>query len=300
MKTILVTGCNGFVGGAFVRQYSPQYRIIGVDANPSENPFCEKVTADICDKEAMRDIFDRFPIDCVLHTAAEKSLAECERNPERAFRVNYRATADLASMAAQRGAKFIFISSDQVFDGQKALSRETDPPCAINQYGKLKIMAEEVLRGVTGSAVCRTALVFGDIPQTQTDSFDRIKYENHLIVQGYIVQHTRFALENRRPILLPDDEFVSPTHVLLLCEQLRTVIEKDISGVLHCCGKDRISRYEMGLRIAAHYNLSPDGIQSRGQPDPLRPKDVSLDCRATEKALEMDFPSFQQMLDKYM
>ena len=101
-------------------------------------------------------------------------------------------------------------------------------------------------------------------------------------------------------IVLPDDEFVSPTHVNLLSDQIERVIITDASGILHCCGNDRISRYEMGLVIAEYYGYKNNVIQAKGIENPLRPKDVSLNCRYTEKLLDMKFPDFKNMLYTYM
>ena len=303
-KTILVTGCNGFIGKAFIQRYHEKYHIIGVDMTASaRNSFCDtEYLADICDAEKIKEIFSNHQIDVVLHTAAEKSLIKCEEEQERSFAINYMASVRFLELAEQVNSKFIFISSDQVFDGSDSMYPENAPVHAINYYGKLKIMMEHQLLQHPHAAICRTALVFGDIPDEQKSYFDEICYQDTLPVQGYIVQHTRFCLEQNRKLILPDDEFVSPTHVMLLAEQIDSVISHDVSGILHCCGKDRISRYEMGMCIASHYQLmgNKDCIQKQGQQNPLRPKDVSLECSHTEQLLQMKFMSFAEMLKTYM
>lgn len=301
-KTILVTGSNGFIGSFFIKRYRTQYNIIGLDiTEPLNKELCMvHYVGDICDEELVNSIFVSYRIDIVVHTAAEKSLVICENNKDKAYDVNYTASVYLARVAHANNAKFIFISSDQVFDGSRAYSSEDSAVNPINYYGKLKSMVESQIVKMDDVAICRTALVFGEIPDEQKEYFDSIKSSENLTVQGFIVQQTRYCLENGLKIVLPDDEFVSPTHVSLLSDQINSVIENNVSGILHCCGKDRISRYEMGCAIAKHYSCSCEMIQSKGSPDPLRPKDVSLSCQISEKLLHMDFMDFRSMLITYM
>ncbi len=300
-KRILVTGSSGFIGSVFIREYSDVYDIIGIDTVKSLDPsgYTEYIM-DICDKEMLKALFDNNKFDAVIHTAAEKSLRICEQKKQKCLQSNYEAAIYLAELSEKNNAKFIFISSDQVFDGTGSNYKEDAPVGAINYYGKLKIMTEEALKKYPDAAICRTALVFGDIPTEQKEYFDSVKSMDTLAVQGYIVQQTRFCLENQLPIILPDDEYVSPTHVKLLAQQLNLVIEKELSGILHCCGNGRISRYKMGLCIAAHYGLDSSYIHACGKHDPLRPKDVSLDSTYSQERMGIRFPTFEEMLNEYM
>lgn len=302
LKTVLVTGSSGFIGSDFVRQYNSKYRIIGLDLmNPEDdNLLYMQYIGDVCNKGLLDNIFDKQEIDIVIHTAAEKSLILCEKERERAYRINYEATMYLASLAESYNAHFIFISSDQVFHGDSKYSAEDCKTNPINYYGKLKSMVEAKLKGKPNVSICRTALVFGEIPNWQKNYFDSIKSDETLAVQGFIVQQTKYCLENGLKIILPADEFVSPTHVRLLSNQIDTIIRNNIFGILHCCGGDRISRYEMGLEIATHYGLNNKFICSNGVENPLRPKDVSLNCEKTEHLLNMRFPDFKTMLKMYM
>lgn len=297
-KTILITGSRGFIAEGFIEKYHSYYNLIGVDKKIKEGrKEIIEYKADICDTDLIIEIIKKHNVQYIIHTAAEKSLISCENNKMQAYNLNYVATIELANRSQKLGVKFIFISSDQVFDGRKGEYKETENVKAINYYGQLKIMAERELIKINSSSICRTALVFGKIPKEQKDYFDSIKIKRELAVQGYIVQQTKYCLENEVNINLPADEFVSPTHVNLLAKQIQCTIEKNVCGILHCCGKDCISRYEMGCRIAEKYNLDCAFINGESGTNPLRPKNVSLDCKITEKKLGFEFPSFAQMLE---
>lgn len=299
---ILVTGCNGFIAREYIKQYYTKHNFVGVDTVKHKNEcYCiAEYIEDIRNYAKLEEIIRCHNIKCIIHTAAEKSLIRCENNIALAREINFTATIELAALAEKYSAKFVFISSDQVFDGSQAYSEETDPTNPINYYGKLKTMAEAHLVNHNNCAICRTALVFGDIPEEQQQYFSEIKSSDTLKVQGFIVQHVKYALENKQEIILPYDEFVSPTHVSLLAQQIDSVISNDVTGILHCCGKDRISRYDMGVCIANLYGLDKRFIRYEKGTDPLRPKDVSLNCERTEEKLHMSFLSFEEMLSRYV
>lgn len=297
MKTILITGASGFIGEYLVSKFKKDYKVIGIDTKILKENQCDYFYAiDITDEEAMDKVFEKHPIDYVIHTAAQKSLIECEKNKELAYSVNYLATIALHKLSKKVKAKFVFISSDQVFNGKEGNYLEDSPTEAINYYGTLKTLCEKELKKDEHAAICRTALTFGEIPNNQEDYFNAIKHKDFLVVQGYIVQQVIYKLSQKESIVLPKDEFITPTSVELLYKQLRRVIEKNISGILHCCGGEKISRYEFGRKIATIFQLDADLILPNSSHDELRPKDVSLNTSASSRMLDMIFWDVETMI----
>lgn len=298
MKYVLVTGSGGFTGSWLGLRYRERFGMIGLDVRPSVGiPWLGQYRADICDKNALEEIFAKYPISHVVHTAAEKSLAVCEADKARARRVNYDATLKLAELAVKHGARFVFLSSDQVFDGRQGRYTEMSEPSPINNYGKLKMLAEKELLPEKSVAICRTALVFGPIPLSCREDFERVRNSEEVQVQSYIVQHTRSRLALGRNIHLPADEYASPTHVELLGQQLARIMERDMGGIFHCCGGEETSRFQLGLKIAEKYDLPTRAILDHSGSDPLRPRNVSLSVAATESRLGMRFPGIAKMLE---
>lgn len=299
MKTILITGASGFIGKYLVSKFKSKYKIIGIDFNESENSGCDVFyNFDITDHDKVKQIFKNHKIHYVVHSAAEKNLIYCEYNPKKAYETNFIASELLYNLTKIQNGKFIFISSDQVFDGIEGEYHENSQTNPINYYGVLKEKFENMIKEDINTAICRTALVFGMIPKNQIKYFDKIKSEDYLIVQGYIVQHVIHKLLSKEEIKLPKNEFMSPTYIELFYQQIKQVIKNNISGILHCCGSERISRYDFGMKIAKTFDLDDKYIQSTNSNDKLRPKDVSFNFKVSMDKLGIKYTDIDTMLEK--
>ena len=143
MKKILITGISGFIGN-YLHKYKPDnIQLIGTYFKNKPVLF----ETEICELNLMRvDDFIKNNIqkfDIVIHCAAESSLVECEKNQERAYILNSEATEKLVSWSFKQKSKFLFLSTDIVFDGNKGEYSETDNPQPINVYGQSKLEAEQ-------------------------------------------------------------------------------------------------------------------------------------------------------------
>ena len=95
---------------------------------------------------------------------------------------------------------------------------------------------------------------------------------------------------------MPQDEYVTPTSLELLGKQIKNVILYNATGILHCCGGERISRYEFGKKIANIFNLDDKFIKPNSSNDKLRPKDVSLNTDYSSKKLNLCYWGIDEML----
>jgi dTDP-4-dehydrorhamnose reductase len=294
MKTILITGASGFIGSSLAKGLKG-YRLIGVDLNacPDTN-FTLFFKGDLCNKKFAQSMFSNNSIDIIIHAAALKNVKECERQKKRAYRTNVKMTSILVDLAPP-STHFIYLSSDQVFDGKNGPYSEKSCCLPINYYGYTKRKSEEFLLK-RNAAICRTALVFGKVPLNQRKLLDEACNSERLVVQGFIVQHVIRRLRARKKIKLPRDEYMNPTSIDLLLKQLKVVITRQEKGILHCCGGEGISRYEFGKRIARRYHLDSSLIVPIVGTDKLRPKDVSMEFSSTERRLGFSFDTINTML----
>ena len=132
MKNILVTGAAGFIGANFVEYFvnkHPDYKVVVVDKLTYAGNMAnldkvkDKISfekADICDFEKMKEIFDKYDINGVIHFAAESHVDNSIKNPFVFTHTNVIGTHTLLETAKQKWGegsenKFVHISTDEVY-----------------------------------------------------------------------------------------------------------------------------------------------------------------------------------------
>src|SRR5205823_1898209 len=148
-----------------------------------------------------------------------------------------------ALAAAERvGARFLFLSSDMVFDGKRGWYRELDEPRPLIAYGVWKAQLErEVL--AAGGVVARTALVWGLDP-----------------LSANVAKLVLEPLERGEVPRLFEDEWRTPTEVHDLSDALLQACDVVGPRVLHLAGPERLSRVEIGRLLARRFGYDPGRI----------------------------------------
>jgi dTDP-4-dehydrorhamnose reductase len=263
---LLLTGSSGQLGGYLLRELASQdVAIIAWSGTHAETSFGVKLQpVELRDADAVKTAFELARPDLILHAAARTSVAECWKNPARAIQVNSRATARLAELAGSAGARMLLVSTDLVFDGTRGGYVEQDQPAPLSVYGRSKVAAEEAVLAYPRSVVARASLLFGPTVIGRPCFFDA----------------QMNALREGRPIQLFADEWRSPLGHATAARALLRIIHSDFEGVIHVGGPERLSRLEMGQRLAAHLGVNAALVEaaqraSQAAPEP-RPRDVSL------------------------
>jgi dTDP-4-dehydrorhamnose reductase len=273
LKSLLVTGGSGFIGGhVLAAALAAGWRVINADRTEvAPVPGIAFHAVDIADEGAVAALVaDRRP-DAIIHCAAIGDVDASERDPDRAWRVNVDGTGNIARAAAGgappagAGARLILLSTSTVFDGRAGRYTEDDPPNPINIYGRTKVAAEHAVRVLhPAPLIARISMAYG-YPRTGGASF-----------------LTRVAerLRAGEPTDQPADEFRTPIDVLTCADALIELADSDVSGVLHLGPRQRISRYDFALMVARRLRADPALVRdTRAQALPgraPRPKDVSF------------------------
>lgn len=152
MKTYLVTGGAGFIGSNFVLYMLDKYediKVINLDkltyAGNLENLKAVEndkrhifVQGDICHKELVTDLFEKYEIDYIVHFAAESHVDRSIKNPEIFAQTNVFGTVNLLNYAKnawetaggwKEGVKFLHVSTDEVYGslGETGYFKEITP-----------------------------------------------------------------------------------------------------------------------------------------------------------------------------
>ena len=168
MKTYLVTGGAGFIGSNFVIYMLNKYqdvKIVNLDKltyagnlenlkSVENNPNYTFVQADICDKEAVEALFEKYAFDYVINFAAESHVDRSIADPEIFVKTNVMGTVNLLNIAIKawqtgddqykEGCKFLQVSTDEVYGslGETGYFMETTPLDPHSPYSSSKASAD--------------------------------------------------------------------------------------------------------------------------------------------------------------
>lgn len=136
MKTkILITGSSGFLGSRLAYYYKGKYDLL----LPTHSEL------NVSHEEAVKTYMEEQHPEVVIHCAALSNTWYCEQHPEESHRVNVQGTVRIAKACKHVGAKLIFMSSDQVYNGTPILGplKEESVLQPVNFYGQHKLEAEQ-------------------------------------------------------------------------------------------------------------------------------------------------------------
>lgn len=174
MKTILITGGAGFIGGHCVQHFLRKYkdlRVVNLDkityaanlralASVAGHPRYRFVKGDINDAELVSELFKRYEIRGVIHLAAESHVDNAIKNPTLFARTNTMGTAILLEIARQNWMSHPFkikqgyedcvfhhVSTDEVFGSiEEGGFTESSPYQPNSPYSASKAGADMLVR----------------------------------------------------------------------------------------------------------------------------------------------------------
>jgi dTDP-4-dehydrorhamnose reductase len=195
----------------------------------------------VTDHAATAALIEASRADAIFFAAAYTHVDGCEDDPARAFAVNRDAPGAAARVAGQRGAAFVFYSTEYVFDGVAGPYAEDDPTRPVSVYGASKLEGERAVLAADPSAVViRTTVVYGQDAQQK----------------NFVYQLLKLGRGGSR-MKVPADQRSSPTYVEDLAAASVALVDKRAHGVLHVAGAEVIDRYEFAREACRVFGLDP-------------------------------------------
>lgn len=161
---ILITGAGGFLGKRLVRQYARRHEVFAAT----------HARIDVTDLLQVRNVFDGFWPEVVIHCGAISDVNACSQNPVWSENVNVHGTKNLAMACKEYGARMIFCSSDQVYINEWTQEREAsfwlphseeESLMPVPIYGQQKLEAERFcLQEQPDSVILRLTMLY-DVPE---------------------------------------------------------------------------------------------------------------------------------------
>lgn len=203
---ILLTGGSGLLGTELLKLDSDLLA-------PSREEF------DITDATAVADYVAAHLPDIILHAAAMTSNREVEANPGAAQRVNVDGTANLVHACDATRIRFVYLSTDYVYKGNRGNYSEADEVAPCNLYASMKLAGEELVRQVPNHLVIRAS--FGASEFGYADAFS--------------------------------DKWSSKEYVDVIAPSILEAARSPLTGILNLGGQRR-SLYEYAIERNPHVN----------------------------------------------
>ena len=278
MQRILVSGVSGFLGRYVALSLKDHHAVLGIyHRHGIALDACQLARLDITDVEAVRQTCRAFRPDVVVHTAALGDVDLCERHPEQAHRVNVQGTEAMAQGAAAVGAKLIYISTDQVYDGRHGHYTEAEAPHPLMVYGWTKLQGEYRAAAICRDAVVlRLALMYGWGTPTRLNFID------------WLIQRLQAGQE----VPLFVDQYRTPLYVGQASEVIGRLISMPaIGGMFNLGGAERINRYAFGLKLCEVFDLPKALLKPIEMDSALglaaRPRDCSMNSSKLGSLLQI-------------
>jgi dTDP-4-dehydrorhamnose reductase len=242
-KRLLVTGASGLLGNRIVELAKSYYTIVPLhNTKPLQS---NSLKIDITKAIEVLSLFNRLKPAVVIHTASETNVDKCETDKRHAWKINVEGARNIAEACRKVNAKLVAISTDYVFDGEKGGYTEEDKPNPVSYYGLTKLEGEkQVINYCKNYAILRTSVLYGWHPWKQNFA-------------TWVIN----KLKQQQEITVVEDHYNTPTLADNLAEMAVEVAEKDLQGIYHASGNERISRYEFAKRIAKTFDLNSSLIK---------------------------------------
>ena len=240
-RKVLITGAGGQLGKALQGKLMDKYEIFVFTKSSKKEPVDSKLKSlDIRENESVKKIFNEINPDIIINCAAYTDVDENEKNKDLSYLTNVGGLHNLIQ-ASHPDSYFIQISSDYVFQGDAGPYVEEDPTHPINYYGKVKLEAENLLRGSR-----RKYLIIRP----------NVLYSEDLFCKGNFFSWIYKSLLNERTISVVTDQISNPTFVPHLVSMIFHGMNLRLEGVFHYGSDDYLSRYDFAIKIAEIFQLN--------------------------------------------
>jgi dTDP-4-dehydrorhamnose reductase len=274
---ILVTGYSGQLGYDVVHEgLNRGFDMIGVSSKD----------LNITDEAFVYQYIENVKPDAIIHCAAYTAVDQAEEDRDNCWKVNVEGTKNLSIAARNVNSKFMYISTDYVFNGEGDIPFvEMDQSEPKGYYGLTKLEGEKAVQSILNDwFIVRTSWVFG--------------------MNGNNFVKTMLRLtEIKAELNVVGDQVGSPTYTYELARLLVDMIQTEKYGIYHVTNEGFCSWAEFAREI---FRLSGKGVKVNSIPTEeyptraARPKNSRL---SKQKLIDNGFkplPNWQDSLHHYL
>lgn len=240
---------------------------------------------DVTDAAAVGRAIGQFRPQVVVHAAAYTDTAGCEADPELAMRVNGEGTRHVALACRESGAAMLYVSTNEVFDGQKGEPYlESDEAKPINAYGRCKLAGERYVQSILDRFyIVRTAWLYAAGGNNFPSKVLR-------------------AIAKEGELSFVTDEVASPTWARDLAQAIVGLISRPTYGIYHLTNSGCCSRHQWAQRVLELTGRGDVALRPVVQADygvPYRKPPYSELANRAAAALGVVLRPWQEALEEY-
>lgn len=235
---VLVIGASGLVGGNCMNYFREKgWDVTGTHFGYATASTSYFNTLDLGDPK--NEDVKKFKPDVIVHCGALTHVDYCEDHIDESFQKTAVSTHNAVKWAQENGAKFVFFSTDYVFDGKKGFYSEEDEVNPLSVYGKHKLEAEQVVQNSgLEHVIIRITNVYGD----------EVRGKN------FIARLIEVSLSGEKAEWkVPTDQYATPVNAAVLAQALYLLLRDSKTGIYHIGSTDYLNRYQLAMRVKKYF-----------------------------------------------
>ena len=231
---VLIIGGESTIGAALADYYTKNSIPFHASTRNIELASDEHPYIDLVQPLTLRKISDyKSAVIC----AAVTDMTVCEKTPEKTRVVNIMATIKLIKYLINKKIHIVFLSTNQVFDGEKPMHKPDARRNPINEYGKQKAEVEMFVENSSNTAILRLTKVI----------YPRLE----------LLNKWRNSLSNGISICAFTDMTLSPINIEEVVQKIDSLVSRKATGIYQLSGESDISYYDFAQKFARENGYSP-------------------------------------------
>ncbi|MEN9328502.1 MAG: hypothetical protein RI947_1310 [Candidatus Parcubacteria bacterium] len=227
MMNVAITGSTGLIGSRLLELLETDFSFIPLSSSD----------LNITNRDAVRNKLADLPYDTFLHLAGYTNVNEAEKDHDKVYALNVKATSNLYEIVTEQRKKFIYISTDYVFDGAHPPYYEDSKPNPIGYYGQTKYEGEMIVK---------------DSAMIIRPSFP---YRKEFAKKKDFMRTIKTLLEEKKQLKMVTDSLITPTFIDDFAYALKHLMNNFSPEIFHIVGASSMSPYDAGKLIARTYGL---------------------------------------------
>lgn len=278
-KKILITGSTGMLGRRVIKLLLSKttHKIFGISRSGTSIGNAININLDLTDIKRLKEILEDIKPDIIIHTAALVRVDQCEMNLEYANLLHSVVTKSLATHS--HDTRFIYFSTDSVYDGNRGFYTELDEPNPINNYAISKLNGERSALLCPNSLVLRGNIYgFHEPPGTHSlAEWALSEFQKGNQINGFT------------------DSYFNPLYTGQLAWILLELSGLNLKGILNVGTDLGVSKYEFLCMLAQEFGFKKDMVRKStiGENETVakRPKNTILNTQRYCNLLNKPAPS---------